>query len=227
MNGEIDLEQKTLKMKLVKKNSLQVKTKTHKLNKHFPILQKTKILKAYSTKLVSNFVPTLRPKQSFCKPAFMQLNQNQPKIEIEKEDSDLDIISSSEGIDELDSESNQSSSMTSSNEEIDKEEEKLPDNDIQMNNISSFGLNSMNVDIDKNKIVQEIPEYKMFNEEKNNLKLNKINNNNINNNDAQANENKNKNKNKENNNLTQNIINSKKRPLTILDVLKNKNKMIK
>ena len=227
MNEEIDLEQKKLKMKIVKTNSLEVKTKIHKLNKHFPILQKTKYLKAYSTKLVSNFVPTLRPKQSFCKPAFMQLNQNQPKIEIEieKEDSDLDIISSSEGIDEFESESNQSSSMTSSNEEIDKEEEKLPDNDIQMNNISSFGLNCMNVGIDKNKIVQEIPEYKMFNEEKINLNLNKINNTNINNNDAQANENKNKNK--KINNLSQNIINSKKKPLTILDVLKNKNKMIK
>ena len=222
MNEENDLEQKKLKNKIVKKHSLHEKNKIHKFNKHFPILQKTKNMKAYSTKLVSNFVPTLRPKQSFCKPTFMQLNQNQPKIAIEKEDFDLEIISGSEGIDEFNSESNKSSSMSSSNEEIDKEEEKLPDNDIQINNISFFGLNCMNVDKDENKIVKAIPEHKIFNEEKSNIKLtnNNNSNSNINTNDDQSN------KNKENNNFSQNIITSQKKPLTILDVLKNKNKMI-
>jgi len=222
MNEENELEQKNLKKKIVKKHSLQEKTKTHKLNKHFPILQKAKIMKAYSTKLVSNFVPTLRPKQSFCKPTFMQLNQNQHKFEIEKEDSELDVISSSEGIDEYDSDSNQSSSITSSNEENDKEEEKLPYNDIQKNNISPLGLNNINSDKDEDKIVQEFPEHKIFNEDKSNLKLisNNHYNNNNNTNDEQTNEIK------VGNIYTQNIIIPKKKRLTILDILKNKNKII-
>lgn len=222
MNGENELEQKNLKKKIVKKHSLQEKTATHKFNKHFPILQKTKNMKAYSTKLVSNFVPTLRPKQSFCKPTFMQLNQNQPKFEIEKEDSDLEIISSSEGIDEFDLDSNQSSSLTSSNEENNKEEEQFPDNDIQMNNISPFGLNNINVDKDKVKIVKELPEHKIFNEDKSNLKLTSNNHSNINNstNYDQTDENE------INNSLIHNLIIPKRKRLTILDILKNKNKII-
>lgn len=205
MNEENDLEQKKLKNKIVKKHSLHEKNKIHKFNKHFPILQKTKNLKAYSTKLVSNFVPTLRPKESFCKPTFMQLNQNQPKLEIENEDSDFSIISSSEGIDEIDSNSNQSSFLTSSNDEIDKEEEKLPDKIV---------------DKGEDKIINEIPENKIFNEDKSNSKLTNNDNNYNNTNDAQTNENK------VNKNLTQNIITSIKRPLSIIDVLKNKNKKI-
>ena len=177
-------------------------------------------MKAYSTKLFSNFVPTLRPKQSFCKPTFMQLNQNQHKFEIEKEDSELDVISSSEGIDEYDSDSNQSSSITSSNEENDKEEQKLPYNDIQKNNISPLGLNNINSDKDEDKIVQEFPEHKIFNEDKSNLKLtsNNHNNNNNNTNDEQTNEIK------VGNIFTQNIIIPKKKRLTILDILKNNKK---
>jgi hypothetical protein len=205
MNEKNELEQKNLKNKIIKKHSLQEKTKTHKYNKNFPILQKTKITKAFSTKHVSNFVPTLRPKESFCKPTFMQLNQNQPKLEIENEDSDFSIISSSEGIDEIDSNSNQSSFLTSSNDEIDKEEEKLPDKIV---------------DKGEDKIINEIPENKIFNEDKSNSKLTNNDNNYNNTNDAQTNENK------VNKNLTQNIITSIKRPLSIIDVLKNKNKKI-
>lgn len=222
MNGENELEQKNLKKKIIKKHSLQEKTQIHKLNKNFPILHNSNVTKAYSTKLVSNFVPVLKPKKSFCKPAFMQLSQVQPKFEIEKEDSDLDVISSSEGIDESESDSNQSSSMTSSNDEIDKEEEKSPEYDIQKKDISDSEFSNQNVNKEEDKIVKEILEHKLYNEDKNDLNLtNKENNNNNNNiNDEAIDENKVK------NNLTQNIIISNKKSLSILDILKNKNKVM-
>jgi hypothetical protein len=210
MNGENELEQKNLKKKIAKKHSLQEKTKTHNFNKHFPIIQKTKIMKAYSTKTISNFVPTLRPKQSFCKPTFMQLNKNQPKFENENEDSDLDEITSSEGIDELDSDSNKSSSITSSNDENDKEKHLY--DDIQMNSISCFKLNNMNFDKDEDKIIKGISENKIFTEDKSNLQLTNNDNNNTNILVERNDENK--------------INTSKKRCLSILDILKNKNKIV-
>ena len=124
-----------------KKNSFQCKGNGTFFNK-FQIVQKNKKKHYYSTKLVSNFVPTIKPKQSFCKPTFFKLDENKDsETKKEKKSSELENISSCEEEDDSHSinNSNESSYLSSSSSENDiKEEENSINNSgkiIQKNNI--------------------------------------------------------------------------------------------
>lgn len=217
MKEENKIEKKFLK-KIGQKLSFAGENSLNKFGQKLPKIDKNKNMKSYSTKLAVNFVPTLYPKKSFCKPTFMQLNENHSIVENEKEDSDLDFISSSnsEYIDKSDS--NRSSEISISSEENDKEEEKKLDKEIQINNISEFGLNNKNygkIEDNKNK---QISEKKVFKEDEDKNTLNilgsECSNKKTNSDEVDAN--------KEKSNLIQNKISSKK-GLSILDILKNKN----
>jgi len=70
MKEENKIEKKSVK-KIGKKLSFAREKNLNKFGQNFPIIDKTKNLKSYSTKLAVNFVPTLNPKKSFCKPVFM------------------------------------------------------------------------------------------------------------------------------------------------------------
>ena len=105
---------------------------TFGLKKSFDDIGKRQKLRCYSTKLVRNFVPQIRPKKSFCKPTFFKLNDNDndtKSIDNEDKKSELEEISSCEEVEE----DSKNSSSLSSNE---KDEEKDDDNDSK----SDFSL---------------------------------------------------------------------------------------
>ncbi len=128
MEENKDCEEKNIKRKVAKKLTFHEKDNKFILNKKFEKSIKPE-LRCYSTKLVSNFVPQLKPKKSFCKPTFFQLNENETKSDDENGDNLLDAISSCE---EVDDDSVKSSSLSSSDDERNEEEEK--------NNITKFSL---------------------------------------------------------------------------------------
>ena len=116
--------------KKIKKNSFFVHKDNINLNKKFDVLQNAQSRRYYSTKIVSNFVPQLKPKKSFCKPPPFQLDEDSP-IENDNDKSfELDKISScDEGEDSV-----QSSSLSSSFIESDKEEKNESSNNNLENN---------------------------------------------------------------------------------------------
>jgi hypothetical protein len=116
--------------KKIKKNSFFAHKNNFNLNKKFDVLQNAQSRRYYSTKIVSNFVPQLKPKKSFCKPTPFQLDEDSP-IENDNDKSfELDKISScDEGED-----SGQRSSLSSSFIESDKEEKNESSNNNLENN---------------------------------------------------------------------------------------------
>lgn len=144
MSKEQNNEVNTFQRSSNKKNSYQTKGKVSFYN--IQILKKNKKIQCYSSKVVVNFVPTIKPKQSFCKPTFFKLDENkdsEPKKE--KKEFELEDISSCE--EENDSHSIQSShdssilSSSSSENDIKEEENNINNSDkiVQKNNI--FNLN--------------------------------------------------------------------------------------
>ena len=132
-----------------KKNSFQSKGNGTFFNK-FQILKKNKKIQYYSTKVVANFVPTIKPKQSFCKPTFFKLDENKDcETKKEKKSFELEDISSCEEEDDSHSihNSDESSYLSSSSSEKDiKEEENNINNSdkiIQKNNIFNLDDNKM------------------------------------------------------------------------------------
>ena len=112
----------------IKKNSLFV-NKNINLHTKFEILQNAQSRRYYSTKIVSNFVPQLKPKKSFCKPTPFQLDEGS-SIENDNDKSfELDKISSCDEGDD----SGQSSSLSSSIIENDKEENNVSNNNLNKN----------------------------------------------------------------------------------------------
>ena len=137
-----------------------------------------------STKILTNFVPRIGPKKSFCKPSLFILNPNEASLKKYSDDpanKNLKIVSSSESEESEDNSSNLSS----------EENKKINDEDKNIKNIKN-----------NNEIIKENPdEYKIdfksdFNLElKSNVEVNnEINNsctNNINNNNNEENNNNN------------------------------------
>lgn len=144
MIEEHKTDHKNFKRSKFKKLSYQNQNIKHFKN-NFPIIKNNqKINKYHSTKLVVNFVPTIRPKKSFCKPTFFQLNQSSLNEKQEDEKSfELDKISSCEEMD--DSDSHESSIISSSSCEEHKVQEEY-ENNCRDNNekkgLFNFNLNS-------------------------------------------------------------------------------------
>ena len=164
-----ELKEEMFQRKNHKKKSFQSKGNGTFFNK-FQILKKNKKIQYYSTKVVANFVPTIKPKQSFCKPTFFKLDENKVcETKKEKKSFELEDISSCEEEDDSHSihNSDESSYLSSSSSEIDiKEEENNINNSdkiIQKNNI--FNLD----DIKQTKKVQ----FSLLNVEKDNDNDNK------------------------------------------------------
>ena len=109
-----------------KKNSFQTKGNGNFFH-NFQILKKNKKIQCFSTKIVVNFVPTLKPKQSFCKPTFFKLDENNnSESKKEKKSFELENISSCEEEDDSNSihNSHESSYLSSSSSEKDIKEEE-------------------------------------------------------------------------------------------------------
>ena len=99
-----------------KKNSFQSKGNGSFFN-NFQIVKKNNKIQCFSTKVVVNFVPTIKPKQSFCKPTFFNLNENKDsEAKKEKKSFELEDISSCEEEDDSNSihNSHESSYLSSS-----------------------------------------------------------------------------------------------------------------
>ena len=102
-----------------------------KLKNNFDKIDKDQSRRCYSTKTLSNFVPQIKPKKSFCKPTPFKLNDN-PSNQNENESDnsfELDKISSCEEGEE----SNRSSSLSSSNFKNDEQENNDLNNKINEN----------------------------------------------------------------------------------------------
>ena len=122
-------EERNIERTKVKKNTLKLNNKFD-LSKNYESTKNAKALRYYSTKIVINFVPQLKPKKSFLKPTFFQLNKDD-KDESEKS-FELDKISSCDEVE--DNESNDSSSIISSfssDNEKDKEDNNNKENQSQ------------------------------------------------------------------------------------------------
>jgi hypothetical protein len=125
MKKELDKEEKFRRTNN-KKNSFQSKGNGNFFN-NFQILKKNKKIKCFSTKVIVNFVPTIKPKQSFCKPTFLNLNANKDsESKKEKKSFELEDISSCEEDDDSNSiqNSDESSYLSSSDSEKDIKEEE-------------------------------------------------------------------------------------------------------
>ena len=96
------------------------------LKKNFDIIGKRQRERCYSTKLVRNFVPQIRPKKSFCKPTFFKLNDNDndtKSIDDEDKKYELDEISSCGEVEE-DSKNSSSLSSDERDEEMNESDSK-------------------------------------------------------------------------------------------------------
>ena len=130
MENEKEANNKNYQRSKTKKHSFQDKTNvTFGLKKNYDDSVKIQKTRYYSTKLLRNFVPQIRPKQSVCKPTFFKLNENENDTKSnEDEKSELDKISSCSEVEE---ESKNSSSLSSSDEK-DKEEEINSESDFSL-----------------------------------------------------------------------------------------------
>ena len=129
-------EERKFERPTVKKNTFQLNNDRFNLRKSFDKTKNPKALRYHSTKLVVNFVPQIKPKKSFLKPTFFQLNKDD-KDENEKS-FELDKISSCDEMDD-DDESNDSSSIMSSSSS-DSENIKEEDNNNEKENEPEFTL---------------------------------------------------------------------------------------
>lgn len=140
MEEDINFQEKNIKRKVVKKNTFHEKDNKFILKKSFEKSMKPPKIRCYSTKLVRDFVPRIKPKKSFCKPTFFQLNENETKTDDENDNKyELDAISSCE---EVDDESIKSSSLSSSGDERNEEKE-------EKNDITKFSLEGNNTNFEQ------------------------------------------------------------------------------
>ena len=111
-----------------RKNTFKVKENHFDLQKDFESIKRNYKSRCYSTKILRDFVPQIRPKKSFCKPTFFKLDDNEiesKSIDNENEkDFELDKISSCDDEEDDDESKNNSSSISSSEAGMDEEEEK-------------------------------------------------------------------------------------------------------
>ena len=137
-------EEKDMKRKVVKKLTFHEKDNKFILDKKFEKSIKPSN-RFYSTKLVRDFVPHLKPKKSFCKPTFFQLNENETKSDDENGNNfELDVLSSCE---EIDDDSVKSSSLSSSDDE---KNEEIPKLSLE-SNTTNFESNLYNEDLSLSK----------------------------------------------------------------------------
>ena len=137
-----------------KKNTFQVKENHFGLKKDFESIKRNYKSRCYSTKILRDFVPQIRPKKSFCKPTFFKLDDEIESKSIDNEngkDFELDKILSCDSEDDEDDEEskNNSSSISSSEAGMDKEEEK--ENELNLDISSSLKEEGENSDQDEYK----------------------------------------------------------------------------
>jgi len=108
-----------------RKNTFKVKENHLDLKKDFESIKRNYKSRCYSTKILRDFVPQIRPKKSFCKPTFFKLDDS------EIESKSIDQISSCDEEDDDESKNN-SSSISSSEAGMDEEEEK--ENELKFEN---------------------------------------------------------------------------------------------
>jgi hypothetical protein len=102
--------EKTFERSKQKKYTFQKNNNKFDFKKSFD-QNKPKKQRYYSTKIIINFVPQIKPKKSFCKPTFFQLNKDENNNENDRS-FELDKISSYDEIDDNESiEYNESSSL--------------------------------------------------------------------------------------------------------------------
>ncbi len=153
-----DIEHNNYKRSKAKRSSFQNKNDNFNLNfiKNFEKVQKPKKQRYYSTKLAVSFVPTLKPKKSFRKPTFLQLDETEAKNgNKENEKSfELEKISSCD-----ENEDGDSSNLSSSDNESNKEEEKN-NYEVENKNNSNLDTNKPNLENKVNKDDKEEPPIK-------------------------------------------------------------------
>ena len=128
----------------MKKNTYQNKNENFNIN-NFEKIQKSKKPRFYSTKLIVSFVPRLKPKKSFCKPTFFQLNEKERNNKNEKKSFELEKISSCDELEE---------DVPSSEIESDEEEQKNNYEKEEKEDQSNFLLNKNKPNIE-NKVYKE------------------------------------------------------------------------
>ena len=145
-----------------KKNTAQLNSDKYNLKKSFEQTKNPKAVRCFSTKLVINFVPKLKPRKSYCRPTHFQLNNDNNNNEKSFE---LDKISSCDD----DDESKDSSSLMSSSSDIecDKEENINNNNKKKLKNKSNCSLNNhikktenIEQDLNKGDILSDIKKKK-------------------------------------------------------------------
>ena len=132
-------EEREFKRPKVKKNTCQLNTDKYNLKKSFEQTKNTNAVRYYSTKLVINFVPKLKPRKSYCRPTHFQLNKDDNDNEKSFE---LDKISSCDDDDEDESKDSSSLISSSSDIECDKEEKINNNNKKKSKNKSNFTLDN-------------------------------------------------------------------------------------
>jgi hypothetical protein len=144
--------EKTFERSKQKKYTFQKNNNKFDFKKSFD-QNKPKKQRYYSTKIIINFVPQIKPKKSFCKPTFFQLNKDENNNENERS-FELDKISSCDEIDDNESiESNESSSsLSSSSDTENNKEENINVNKKENGEELKFTLDGSNKEIFEQKI---------------------------------------------------------------------------
>ena len=147
--------EKTFERSKQKKYTFQKNNNKFDFKKSFD-QNKPKKQRYYSTNIIINFVPQIKPKKSFCKPTFFQLNKDENNNENERS-FELDKISSCDEIDDNESiESNESSSSLSSSSDTENNKEENTDSNKKENGEElKFTLDGSNKEISEPKISSE------------------------------------------------------------------------
>ena len=148
--------EKTFERSKQKKHTFQKDNNKLDFKKKFDQIHKPKKQRYYSTKIIINFVPQIKPKKSFCKPTFFQLNKDENNNENDRS-FELDKISSCDEIDDNESiESNESSSSLSSSSDTENNKEENTDSNKKENGEElKFTLDGSNKEIFEQKISNE------------------------------------------------------------------------
>ena len=147
--------EKTFERSKQKKYTFQKNNNKFDFKKSFD-QNKPKKQRYYSTKIIINFVPQIKPKKSFCKPTFFQLNKDENNNENDRS-FELDKISSCDEIEDNESiESNESSSSLSSSSDTENNKEENTDSNKKENGEElKFTLDGSNKEISEPKISSE------------------------------------------------------------------------
>ena len=148
--------EKTFERSKQKKHTFQKDNNKLDFKKKFDQIHKPKKQRYYSTKIIINFVPQIKPKKSFCKPTFFQLNKDENNNENDRS-FELDKISSCDEIEDNESiESNESSSsLSSSSDTENNKEENINVNKKENGEELKFTLDGSNKEIFEQKISNE------------------------------------------------------------------------